>query len=139
MNARAIDLAYAAGIIDGEGCVSICDASFYGREVYQLRVAVQMTNPEAIRVLYELFGGRLYYVLKTEKRKARDSWMVFNSQAATTLRELMPYLKVKQYIALAALRADWPKPHGRGLSIGQQEIRREVFAILKDLNMRGPR
>ena len=136
---RAEQIAYAAGLIDGEGWISVHDVSFRGREAYQLRVAVMMTQRDGIGLLFDLFGGKFYYRPKTTVRKAQDSWMLFGSRADRALRELLPHMRVKQYLASIALSADWTGFIGRPITEEQQAIRRQIAGMTKDLNRRGPR
>jgi hypothetical protein len=93
------ELAYSAGIIDGEGYIGITKHSERRRKkntfYYTIMVKVGMTDKEAVDFLYKLFGGYLYL----EKRKdVKDVWIwsiVGIKKVAPILRLLLPYLKVK--------------------------------------------
>jgi hypothetical protein len=93
-------LAYLAGIIDGEGCISI----FFSRNRHVLQVSCKMTDTQAIDLLHEAFGGGRS---KTPKRKGENfdtwSWTVSNKSANDCLDQLFPYLRVKKYQALIGL------------------------------------
>jgi hypothetical protein len=54
---RDLQFAYAAGIVDGEGCLGVLHAR--ERNQYQARVQVVMTNEKPLRILVGLFGGSL--------------------------------------------------------------------------------
>lgn len=129
-----LKLSYAAGLIDGEGCIGT-----YWNKVhknYQLRITVEMVDGEGIDVLIDLFGGKLYHKI-FETRRDTYSWMVFGSVAENSLKELLPFLHVKRDIAVTALKADWTTFKGKPLTEAEKEIRRSVNKEIKILNARG--
>lgn len=129
------DIAYAAGLIDGEGCVGIYLNSQNGN--YQLRLSVEMTDKEGLLVLSGVFGGRWYYKKTNPPRKARYSWMLFNSEAANALIILLPYLRVKRKNAKLVLGADWFSFYKRKMTDKQRSIRKRIWLKNKQLNKRG--
>lgn len=97
------DLAYAAGIIDGEGCICIgCSLTRRKTPVYSFVVEVQMSDREAIDWLHKTFGGSLYEYLKFGRRKVYR-WQVGTNNAKRFLMTVIPYLKVKQKQAELAI------------------------------------
>jgi hypothetical protein len=129
------DLAYAAGLIDGEGCIGIYPNSHNGN--YQLRLSVEMTDKIGLSVLWRLFGGKWYYKKAVAPRKARYVWMTFNREAASACKALRPYLRVKAKQVDNVLTADWLSFYKRKMSLEQQAIRKQVWLKNKELNSRG--
>jgi hypothetical protein len=95
-----IDLAYAAGIIDGEGCISICQRA--NRLTYRATVVVQMCDPQAIEFLHKTFGGSLNFqrVQRQPNHRPCHAWGVAAKEASYVCRLLLPFLRVKRQQAL---------------------------------------
>lgn len=132
---RKVMLAYAAGIIDGEGSIGIYRNSHNGQ--YQLRITVEMTKDEAIELLVGLFGGRLYTKPEKGNEKAKTSWLIFNSAAADAITELRPFLRVKAAQADTALLTRWMKAGNGKLTEEEKNLRQMMHAEMRRLNMRG--
>lgn len=128
-------LAYAAGLIDGEGCIG----TYYNKVTknYQLRITVEMVEKEGLVVLEKLFGGKWYYKEAKIPRRARHLWMLFGSEAEKALKELQGYLLIKNKQANEVLKADWSGFIGKPLSDEQVSIRESVNIEIKKLNKRG--
>jgi hypothetical protein len=97
-----VDLAYAAGIIDGEGCISISRRP--NRATLRGTIAVAMCEPQAVAFLHHIFGGHLITarVQRRDKPEHRpqDVWGVAAKDAANVCRVLAPHLRVKRQQAL---------------------------------------
>ena len=93
MDIDPIQLAWTAGIVDGEGHISI---KHLRPTVYQLEIGITNTDPRLMQRLQTLFGGHI-------KRHGKNSlskrpcwtWCVCSKQAETFLRAIRPYLFVK--------------------------------------------
>lgn len=97
-NISDTDLAWAAGLIDGEGCIHITKrpADKYRRENFQLTVAVCMTHKPTIERLYNIFKvGSVCHKHPRGKQRTPWTWTVLAQQAEAVLRLLMPYLFTK--------------------------------------------
>jgi hypothetical protein len=96
----ALDLAYAAGIIDGEGSIQIVkhnDPSCIVGYKYWLNVTVGMTDPQAVTHLHEMFGGNFSQLTRhTKGGRIVYRWSITTRAAAALLIILHPYLKVKK-------------------------------------------
>lgn len=149
---RETDLAWAAGIIDGEGAVSMSRArAGVNRRVtesFQVRVNVKMTHEPTIRRLYEIFGGVFKpggKVRNPEKHKATYEWYVGDLKAAEALRRIVPYTVTKRDQVLLVLeyreRCCSVRHLGRGATCSSElvELRRAYFGRLRELNRKGPR
>jgi hypothetical protein len=93
-----VELAYLAGIIDGEGCISIPRWK-NPKRARRIVLTVTMKQPEAVWELSRIFGGR---VNKVDKKYIR--WTIGNQNAADALTNLLPYLRVKHEEAVLALK-----------------------------------
>jgi hypothetical protein len=138
-------LAYIAGLVDGEGCVTL-----YGtgdkRAVHRMacfapKLVIEMTDHDLIVWLREQTGvGSIHrHVPKNLRAKIRYRWQVKGQQAVTLLRHLIPWLRLKKQHAelLFAFASTVTKRCKSGLT--QKVItRREVLvAGIRQLNHRG--
>jgi len=106
---KPTDLAWAAGIVDGEGCV-------YIRGQSSPALAVENTSYPMLRRLHELLGGRI----RPRPRKDRDKnltcweWYSYAGRPCLRiLRALRPYLVVKGAQADAVLEYQTYPPHSQ--------------------------
>lgn len=105
-------LAYAAGILDGEGSFGIITVKWHwgGFRGPVRRAVIQcgMTTVEPLQLLQELFGGYLNgpYVHKGSLgKKPCWKWSITTlGEAARAIRLLRPYLIVKRRNAALVLR-----------------------------------
>jgi hypothetical protein len=82
------DLAYLAGIIDGEGYIGIGNAP---------RLRVANTNPRLMEWLRCRFGGSIWTSRKRDGRsKALFTWELSARKAERVLREVAPFLILKR-------------------------------------------
>lgn len=95
-------VAYAAGIVDGEGHVGIKRANPLACQQrrtpgYHARITVRMVDPEPLRLLASLFGGSVTRVRhEIPGRRPLYHWQVSDAAAESTLRQLRPFLIVKR-------------------------------------------
>jgi hypothetical protein len=118
-------LAYLAGIIDGEGCISIVRLN-RGRKslAYILRVICNMNAPaQPLLLLKQIFGGRLGGPYGKAFR-----WEVSTTEAAIALRAMLPYLTVKK--AEAELGLEFINV--RRVNIGAQKVSLEEISKRED-------
>lgn len=123
------ELAYLAGIVDGEGYIGA------GKR-RNLRVQVAMTDESLISWISEKWGKRS--VVQDRGPGFRKLYTVYLTcqDAAKRLRELLPFLRVKRQqaevgIRLAELRSvNW---HTGGIKIDNIEDQDECVALLKKL------
>lgn len=141
------DLAYAAGIIDGEGCINIsmCDYSRRGqhlRQNYCVRVAVLTTDAVICPWLKETFGGAMReytdkrYGTKAAKGTLRR-WSLSMSMTAGFLQAILPYLKLKRERAEVALQfCTLLRGPGGNKPLPEENMqeRRRYYERMKELN-----
>ncbi len=104
---KKTDLAYVAGIVDGEGCIGIQSFKSKGHRGglrYEMYVAVSNTNEWLIQWLKFSFGGS-FCLLSRSGLNNKDcwSWRIQTRQAANFLRLIQPYLRLKAPQAELAL------------------------------------
>lgn len=98
-------LAYAAGIIDGEGCIYVARGKPRGLRLtpqFTLKISVGMSTPEAVNFLHQAFGGTLRKY-PNHKYKPIYRWEVSTIEAEGVLRCVIPYLQVKKKEATVGL------------------------------------
>lgn len=144
-----VDLAYAAGIIDGEGTIGITEyAVRKDRKSPQFRcyVSMAMTDPTLPMWFAQSFGGTAHgYDARQPQQKGFTRWAVQNRKAADVCALLLPYLRLKKQQAhllvnfYADPRLDFTRHGGRGPQISEVEIeaRREYTDNIRVLNRRG--
>lgn len=93
--------AYAAGLIDAEGCISIYQAtSRHGNPQYQARIVLSNVNLAIVKWLVATFGG--FYTKHSPKEgQVWYQWNINSKTAASSfLRDILPYLRIKKEEAL---------------------------------------
>lgn len=89
-----LDYAWAAGFIDGEGCLRI--AYQKGVESYCAHLEVGQTREGPLLELQRILGGRVRHHSKaTEKHATVYRWQIIGANAITAVRHILPYLKLK--------------------------------------------
>ncbi len=102
MNVSSEDLSYAAGLLDGEGCIHI--GRFYntqGRPSYHLAVLISMTVTSPLIFMQERFGGTLRAVNRSKKQQWQ--WTLYSKEAVPFLEAMLPRLLIKGPEAAYAL------------------------------------
>lgn len=119
---RDTDKAYLAGIVDGEGCISISKQIIKRTPtpVYSLIVVVSLVNKDVLQYFKEITGlGSVKYGAKHESSdNSRTSyqWWVSSRQAEKLLVEIYPYLRIKREqadIALSFMKTYQLKYYGK--------------------------
>lgn len=132
-----LDLAWAAGFFDGEGCISIpTRVRSRNRHGYTLSLYVGQVDPSPLRRFQSLFGGTV--VTKKSGPFARRTmfmWRITGSTAFAALRQLHPYLTVKRSQADLALEFKDGMPEntrvGRRLDPLEMDRRDDIIARIK--------
>jgi hypothetical protein len=131
---KEIDLAYAAGIIDGEGCVSVKNKKKNGISIPCIYLA--MADKELILWFQEYFNGGYIALVKKQKPhyKQQYRWVVEGQKCLTILQLLLPYLRGKKPQAVELLT--WPEiKMFRGRPLSEEDVlkRASITQKLKDL------
>jgi hypothetical protein len=146
MGVSEVDLAYAAGIIDGEGTICIChirrpkcNPDWENR----LLVEVNTTDNVIVPWLKSTFGSTVHLQKATRPGcKNSNRWVCTHRRAVAFLQLVMPYLKLKKTQAVLAINFQGSKNWGgknRWYRKTQEEIDFEDKCLkeMKALNKRG--
>ncbi len=147
------DLAYAAGIIDGEGSVCIIQLMPNGRDrkspYIQAFVTVAMTDDRIPKWLAETFGGKATTSLAPSQRKAGrkpvTTWRLTSDRAGEFCSLIRPYMRLKHRQAdllcelLSDQRISFKRSGGKGKRLSEDEIelRLEYWTRMRGLNLEG--
>jgi len=132
------DIAYLAGIVDGDGSISIAKCTRYkGRCRYWLQLNVTNCSKELVEWIKDRYGGTIQTKTPTTKGRAIYRWCLANQNAEYLIEELVDYLIVKKDQAYVALefRNTYGKTDYRqgGLSqdiIDMRDVMREAVSKL---------
>jgi len=132
----ATDLAYAAGIIDGEGCIHIArtkNPQMVGGIVYFLLVRVGTTDGVIPQHLLSIFGGSI-----VNRHRRQQVWQATGAHAEAVLLAVLPYLVLKKPQAELALefRETFGSP-GPGLTDDVRDLRQDLYERLRGMKTRG--
>jgi hypothetical protein len=146
---KAILLSYAAGIIDGEGCITLHhNNARLGNtlnESWTSRIIVKMNDGKPLDLLVSLFGGRIDIA-----HDLRDgifpsfTWELSSQAAADAAKKMLPFLRTKkkqaELLIRFQLRVNVGKKkmlggkRGSPTSIHEVEVRRSYSIEMKRLN-----
>jgi len=88
----AIDLAYLAGLIDGEGCLGIGKSV---RGIHIPTIQIIMCDKEIIEWLCNVFGTALKTRIEKPPHRAQYHWRIQGHRAVNLACLLLPFLRVK--------------------------------------------
>lgn len=137
--------AYAAGILDGEGCLTV--GTNKKVMTFDARVHCGMTK-KAIFVLESLqkeYGGRLrMHRAATERWEEAWMWTLCGKEAVAALERISPQMQLKAQQAKLLIQLERMKSESvseGGRAAWTEEMRKKAIAIrttVMDLNRRGP-
>lgn len=128
---------YIAGILDGEGCISIAKN---GESSGWITIHVAMTARIIPDLLYARYGGSLSTSNGNPGvHKDLTTWMIASRKAEVVLKEVLEFLVVKKEQAEVALDfQSTSKPNGgRPLHYTVYERRKLLIGRMRNLNRRG--
>lgn len=150
MTAGKEDLLYLAGLIDGEGCISLfrskrkgkCSYHTYASNNpnYHIELRIEMSKAKKLFFYYkEILGGSIWQ----RKRKGRDCIMYCWSVSGSNLKKLLifvcPYLKLKQKearLALEFISLLKKKAFYNALTNKELQLRENIYQKLKKAKRR---
>jgi len=109
---KKTDIAYLAGMFDGEGCIVIHDRKWQTkrgllRQGFYPEICLANTNEWIIHQFRFAFGGNIYLRKKTTtKSQAIWAWQTTSKKATRCLEVLLPYLKLKKRQAELAIEME---------------------------------
>lgn len=98
------DCAYIAGIIDGEGWISIIHFLHHNRQSWQMRVGVAVTSHKIIDKIVGIFGGYKHSRKRDGTNFVIYDWFIYSEKAYEMLKKIKPYLKEKKAQADVAIQ-----------------------------------
>lgn len=135
---KQVDIRYMAGIVDGEGTISVrCSTS----GIYQLDLLVSGTDLRLMEALRETFGGRVRVVNRWPDKpwKTLYRWYMVGQVSLPILKGIKPHLIIKREQAELAIEflTELSPGQGRLPSEYQKRRREEVVNFFRSLNARG--
>lgn len=106
-----LELAYTAGLLDGEGSIVIAvskptEKNKLRTKSHWLQVSITNTNREIIDWLLSTFGGHISDGTKSisrNKQRPTWNWRITSRKARDFLMKILPYLKIKRMHAEIAI------------------------------------
>lgn len=132
------EIAYVAGIFDGEGCIGFAQA----RGTSFVRILITNTNKELLEYLQSKFGGDIK-ALSLRKHNWKQGWnlRISWSRAIELIRLVYPWLRVKREQAQVALAWDALRPGMGKVRYSEKGERDDAIALLREqmtwLNKKG--
>lgn len=132
---KETQLAWAAGIVDADGCITIKKKKVDGKRYYALMVIVAQsghTKPAVTEKLQRLFGGNLddkgYIQPNKKNRLPRWTWQLATKQAEIFLTYILPYLVGKADQARVALEY-----RQKGMGRGKRAVAKRYYEKLRSM------
>lgn len=132
MDDRSHWLAWAAGIIDGEGCIRLVKSKRRTGFSWAVKVGVWNTDIRMLDRLRQLFGGCVTQRESGYKGNRRPAWewVVTHKKAAEVLSDVMPWLTVKcEQAELAILSRRYLRPGRKLASRSRKEIAEQIEIV----------
>lgn len=140
--------AYAAGLVDGEGCIRINEGRspaktwLDGGSRYTALVEVANTDPRMIEFLRSRWGGHISNMRERAdlNRRAAQRWTVVSEQVLPFLDDIFPFLIVKRTQAKLVRRyqrfVQYKGRHGPE-ALRVLPLQQRFYSMLRVLNRRG--
>ena len=134
------ELAYIAGFVDGEGCISVYRRS--NGITYVPSLSISNTNLEVLQYINGLLGGVGYFIeMKSHNPKWKTAWKLrFDSKkCGEVLKPLLPYVRVKhQQMEMALILIDFQSgKNGQQVLESAASAKKTLYDAIKKLNTRG--
>lgn len=133
-------LAWAAGFVDGEGCIALIHHKQQIKgvwyESFVLRLSVANTDLRSLHRLQEMFGGSIHSARRPLRvtHKPCWNWYCQSAKAETALTALLPYLFTKKEQAeLGLLARQHLRRDGRQRTSEQRAALVIAFDRLKEM------
>ena len=131
------EIAYAAGLFDGEGCVSIykignrrLNCALY------LRAQIVMTDPRPLQWMKQRFGGSLTQRKRQKHYKVSFDWRLFSENALQFLELVRPFLIVKKDQAELAIEFQKiSRRNKRKKNNPDNEVKLDLYGKVRDLKL----
>ena len=125
------DLAYCAGVFDGEGCVTLTKD---GDSNYRLRLKITSTDYSVLTWLQDHFGGSINLSRKeTDNNKESWDWYCKTEDQVVFLFGILPYTIIKRAQIIEALNYHFEKQNGGKLTEDEFALRERYYMKLKSM------
>ena len=149
---KLAQIAYLAGIIDGEGCFTIRKKTYSnGRTLYTPRIVIGMNTAQPLDLAYGMFGGAIRARCTTGTNVPYIFvWEISCTKAKQATKTILPFLRVKREQAVLLMdmqtrieigkkNRTWSVKNGKNsidpLSDHELKRRKELWLKMKDLNL----
>lgn len=138
ISTNVADLAWLAGIIDGEGSIFVMKQKRNDRDRdinFILRVSVDSTDPYMTPACQEIAGGPCVTQKRDKRPECSDGlkWQVNGKYAIKVLEAILPYLRVKKHQALLAIEFQkTTKKHWKRMTQSDYEQQEIIYNKLKE-------
>lgn len=134
------DKAWAAGFVDGEGCIALIGRSqvLKGKtyQCFVLSLHVANTDIRTLERLKTMFGGTIYPTNHKNRPNNKPCWTWYcrSALAAAALDKLLPYLfSKKEQAELGIASRRYIQGNGRPRAEGNLEAQSQISTQLKHL------
>lgn len=129
---KKTDLAYIAGVFDGEGCVNLGKCG----NTYKARITIGNTNEWLIQRFKFQFGGNIRMNKGRDNRKDFWIWSLNCQQSARFLKLILPYLTIKRPQAQLLIEYEQARHH-RGYNEEELAIQEAQRILMRKYNKKG--
>ncbi len=134
------DLAYIAGIIDGEGCIRFTSNRNKDRtRRYYSLVEITMTKEFICQWLHFAFGGYIYCKKIPDNKNWAPQWRwyVKRQDAYDFLKAIYPFLRIKKAQAELAIKLEESRIYHQRLRPMDFALQGAQEILMKQMNKRG--
>lgn len=97
MTPSDLDLAYVAGFVDGDGCVTISRTSSGGRYYYAPRLIIAGTDRLVLDLASSWWGGNVWtHTPKNPRHRLQYGWAADGRRGYVAITALEPFLRMKR-------------------------------------------
>ena len=140
-----VDRAYAAGLVDGEGCIRITSSGSGGGTTFrqgQYTLMVELTNTDYVMIqwMQQKFGGSVSHCKEDAilNKRQKWHWRVAANKALFCLDAIWPYIRTKRYQAKLGRRFQRYTQHvGAPATQKRQSLHERFYQEFRVLNKRG--
>jgi hypothetical protein len=134
------ELAYLAGVIDSDGCITITCRKIGNCLSYREMMTLTQVSQEAVDMLHNEFGGSRS-IKAINDQKPLYVWQATTATAAACAEALLPYLRIKKrqaelLLMLSDSKLDNPRRHGWQGRILDNETIDFRQALMRDIRSR---
>ena len=96
LGTNEVEIAYIAGLFDGEGCITMAYSNLNHRTLHCPRASIEMTTLEPLSLIMRIFGGKLRRPQQRQNSKPTYMWLLRGKKMELFLRVIHPYLIIKR-------------------------------------------